>query len=76
MEDHAHLAHDYHEAERAGKLDPRDPVTIAGGDAKYAELQHANNHELESSVRRTGSLRAAGEGLKKRLGSLRKKHDD
>ena len=76
MEDHARLMRDYHKAERNGTLDPRDPVVIAGGDAKYAELQYANDNSLQSNVKRTGSLRAAGEGLKKRFGSLGKKSGD
>ena len=57
---------DYHDQERSGTLDRRDPVAIAGDDGKYVDMEIAN-------AKRSGSL----SGLKKRIGSLRKKrHDD
>ncbi|WPH01689.1 Hypothetical protein R9X50_00454100 [Acrodontium crateriforme] len=75
MEDRARLNESYHEAKRRGTLDKRDPVEIAGGEAAYAALQQANSGTSET-VRRTGSIKAVGEGLKKRIGSLRHKKDD
>ncbi|KAK3111610.1 hypothetical protein LTR53_012952, partial [Teratosphaeriaceae sp. CCFEE 6253] len=76
MEDRAHLMKDYHKAERKGTLDRRDPIAIAGNDAKYAELEHANvAKDADLDMKRGGSLRHAGEGLKKRLGSLRHRND-
>jgi hypothetical protein len=78
MEDHARLMKDYQKAERDGTLDRRDPVAIAGDDGKYAELEFKNSgmsKDADASVRRTGSLRQAGEGLKKRIGSLRHRKD-
>lgn len=79
MTDHAKISNDYHRAARKGTLDARDPVAIAGDDGKYAELEIANARASTSDdVKRTGSLRAAGENLKKRIGSLRhrKQNDD
>ncbi|KAK3068821.1 hypothetical protein LTR53_013301, partial [Teratosphaeriaceae sp. CCFEE 6253] len=76
MEDRAHLMKDYHKAERKGTLDRRDPIKIAGNDAKYAELEHANvAKDADLDMKRGGSLRHASEGLKKRLGSLRHRND-
>lgn len=49
--------------------DKRDPIAIAGDDAKYTDLQHAADVDAHP-VRRHGSLK---EGLKRRVGSLRKK---
>ncbi|KAE9973838.1 hypothetical protein BLS_003388 [Venturia inaequalis] len=52
--------------------DARDPVTIAGGQQRYAELEH------RSAGRRSGEhKRQSGsfEGLKKRIGSLGKRKD-
>lgn len=80
MEDHAHLMKDYHNAERQGTLDTRDPVEIAGNDGKYVDAEmasYANSRDNDAAVKRTGSLRAAGDSLKKRIGSLRhKNHED
>jgi hypothetical protein len=81
MEDHAHLMKDYHKAERDGTLDRRDPVAIAGDDGKYVDLEYKNSgmsKDADASMRRSSSLRHAGEGLKKRIGSLRhrKNHDE
>lgn len=77
MDDRAHINQDYHRAQRKGTLDARDPVEIAGGDAKYADMEHANSKDNDLSLHRGGSLRHAGDSLKKRIGSLRhKKHDD
>lgn len=84
----AHLPDDaaYEKAARAGTLDARDPIEIAGGEGPYADLEIAameKERGLKSSrtravssdgavVRRSGSLRAAGESLRRRIGSLRK----
>ncbi|KAK5108843.1 hypothetical protein LTR62_007733 [Meristemomyces frigidus] len=81
MEDHAHLAKDYKNAKARGTLDERDPIAIAGDDRKYADLAYKNGGEQEDKDnqihRSSGSIRHVGEGLKKRIGSLRhKKHDD
>ena len=76
MEDRAHINQDYHRAERKGTLDARDPVEIAGGDRKYAEMEHANRssaREDDNDMRRKGSLVG---GLKKRIGSLRHRNRD
>ena len=64
---------DYNKKKANGTLDDREPVHIAGDDGKYAEMEFANSRDTDAGVRRSGSLR---EGLKKRIGSLRKKRDD
>ncbi|EMC95133.1 hypothetical protein BAUCODRAFT_157635 [Baudoinia panamericana UAMH 10762] len=81
MEDRADRMRDYRTAERKGTLDTRDPVEIAGDDGKYVDMEYAaykNDRENEENVQRSGSLRAAGASLKKRIGSLRhrKDHDE
>lgn len=68
MEDRAHLRNDYHDAERRGKLDPRDPVTIAGDDSKYADLQFENGAEDGNMG---GPNHSTIGSIKKRIGSLR-----
>ncbi|KAK4550367.1 hypothetical protein LTR36_003334 [Oleoguttula mirabilis] len=77
MEDREHINKDFRKAERKGTLDARDPVQIAGSDAKYADMEYANNahaREYEEGLRGHGSLK---EGLKRRIGSLRhRKNDD
>jgi hypothetical protein len=76
MQDHRKVSQDYNRAARTGNLDARDPVEIAGGEAEYAALYTSGHRRSTSSeVKRTGSLRAAGESLKKRIGSLRKKKE-
>lgn len=50
-------------------LDQRDPVEIAGGEGRYADLQYAADVDAHP-VKRSGSLR---DGIKRRIGSLRKK---
>lgn len=72
----SNLTKDYHNAERNGTLDKRDPVDIAGGQERYVDLEHKREREYTSNINRTSSLRAAGEGLKKRIGSLRRKNKD
>lgn len=77
MQDHAKLNRAYHDAERNGTLDQRDPVAIAGGQAKYVELEMKNDKEYDSNINRSSSLRLAADGLKKRFSGMRgKKHDD
>lgn len=49
--------------------DKRDPIEIAGDDAKYTDLQHAADVDAHPS-RKHGSFK---EGLKRRVGSIRKK---
>jgi len=77
LKDSRKISQDYKRASQAGKLDPRDPVEIAGGEAEYAALYSSGHRRSGSSgeMRRTGSLRAAGESLKKRIGSLRRKKE-
>ncbi|KAK6396861.1 hypothetical protein LTR81_025873 [Elasticomyces elasticus] len=73
MGDRSHINKDYHRAERKGTLDTRDPIEIAGNDAKYAELEQANvRKDYEADVGRKNSVVG---GLKKRIGSLRHRKD-
>ncbi|KAK0257445.1 hypothetical protein LTR91_019392 [Friedmanniomyces endolithicus] len=74
MGDRAQINRDYHRAERKGTLDTRDPVEIAGNDAKYAGLEHANvAKDVDADNKHGGGLR----GLKNRIGSLtHRKHED
>ena len=51
-------------------LDTRDPIVIAGNDAKYTDLQHAADTDAHPTPLRKGSIK---EGLKRRIGSIRKK---
>ncbi|KAJ9625913.1 hypothetical protein H2203_004681 [Taxawa tesnikishii (nom. ined.)] len=68
---------DYDKMRDHKQLDTRDPIAIAGDDAKYVDMQHSmGSADTDAFVKRTGSLRRAGEGLKKRIGSLRKKDRD
>lgn len=50
-------------------MDTRDPVEIVGGEAQYSDLQYAADVDAHP-IQRKGSLKA---GLKKRIGSIRKK---
>ncbi|KAF1818926.1 uncharacterized protein K489DRAFT_326629 [Dissoconium aciculare CBS 342.82] len=80
LQDHAQISRDYNRASRAGTLDARDPVEIAGGEAAYAALHSSGSpprspNSNSDAVRRTGSLRAAGESLKRRIGSLRRRKE-
>lgn len=52
-------------------IDKRDPVDIAGDEGRYSDLQYAA--DTDAHVNRTGSLRKASDGLKRRIGSLRGK---
>ena len=62
----------YHEAERRGKLDPRDPVEIAGDDGKYVDMELAA--EARANDR---DVKGHGFGsLKKRIGSLKHRQRD
>ena len=71
MEDRAQIAKDFKDGQRKGTLDQRDPVEIAGDDAKYAELEMANASSSDANGRAPGSLKTATGSLKKRFGSLR-----
>lgn len=69
MQDSAALRKDYKNQERQGMLDKRDPTTIAGDDAKYADITAANDTDLHKSHSIKGSI-------KRRIGSLRHKNRD
>ncbi|KAI4730017.1 hypothetical protein E4T49_02247 [Aureobasidium sp. EXF-10728] len=68
------LMSDYDKMKDRKKLDDRDPVEIAGGESRYADLTMAA--DTDAHINRTSSLRKAGEGLKKRLSLRRRKQDD
>ena len=72
MQDSSALRKEYKKQERQGMLDNRDPTSIAGDDGKYADITAANDTDLHKSH----SIRAAGDSLKKRIGSLRRKNRD
>lgn len=72
MQDSAALRKDYKRQERQGMLDKRDPTAIAGDDGKYADIQAAN----DTDIHRKSSIRAAGDSLKRRIGSIRRKNSD
>ncbi|KAF7196772.1 hypothetical protein HII31_01911 [Pseudocercospora fuligena] len=63
----------YKNRKQRGSLDNRDPVDIAGGEGHYVDAEIAHTNDTDSGMRRKGSLR---DGLKKRIGSLRKKRAD
>lgn len=67
MQDSAALRSEYKKQEREGMLDKRDPTTIAGDDSKYADITAANDTDLHKS-------HSIKDTLKKRVGSLRRKH--
>ena len=73
MQDGRTLRKSYDQKQREGPIDSRDPVDIAGGQDKYVEMESARTRDNDAGVKRSGSLR---DGLKKRIGSLRKKHRD
>lgn len=68
------LMSDYDKMKDRKKLDDRDPVEIAGGESRYADLTMAA--DTDAHINRTSSLRKAGEGLKKRLSLRRRKQED
>lgn len=71
MSEGSRLNHDFDRAKRNGSLDARDPIDIAGGESRYVDMELAN--AKDNDIKRSGSLR---QGLKKRIGSLRKKSRD
>lgn len=75
LQENSNLMRDYERQKRDGSLDNRDAAVIAGSDARRADMEIANTRDNDASVGRSGSLRA---GLKKRIGSLKKKahHDE
>lgn len=72
MQEGSHLMKDYNRAKQNGTLDTRDPVHIAGEDGKYADMELAHTHDTDHRRSGSGGLH----GLKKRIGSLRKKRAD
>lgn len=76
MQDGSALRKDYKKKERQGLLDTRDPTEIAGDDGRYTDVQAANDTDLHNNMRRSGSLRAAGDSIKRRIGSLKHRHRD
>lgn len=78
LQERSHLMNDYDKSARKGTLDPRDPVEIAGDDGKYADLEIAQADASGSGGISRPRAESGGlkEGLKKRIGSLRKKHRD
>lgn len=72
LQDRASIDRDYHDAERRGTLDRRDPVDIAGGESKYADMEIAASASASDSHTKSHGLGS----LKKRIGSLRKKERD
>lgn len=61
----------YRKTERDGLIDNRDPVDIAGGESRYVDNEIAHTNDIETGRERSGS--GLRDGLKKRIGSLRKK---
>ena len=59
---------DYHERERKGKLDQRDPVDIAGDDSKYVDMELANASTAEPRHKHIS--------LRERIGSLKQRNKD
>lgn len=52
-------------------IDHRDPVEIAGDDAKYTDLQHASDVDAHRhNQQRKGSIK---DGIKRRIGSIKHK---
>ncbi|KAF2766886.1 hypothetical protein EJ03DRAFT_329657 [Teratosphaeria nubilosa] len=71
----------YHQAQRDGTLDKRNPVDIAGDDRRYVDLEFANadnsNAEYAGGIDVGQSSLKKGMGsIKKRIGSLRHKKGD
>jgi hypothetical protein len=62
--------------EMSDRSNKKDPVELAGGESKYVDMEIANTNDHDAGknmgVNRSGSLR---EGLKKRIGSLRRKKE-
>jgi hypothetical protein len=57
----------------SGPSSPRDPLMISGNDGKSFDSDVAHTHGADTGREQGNSLRA---GLKKRIGSLRKKRAD
>lgn len=73
MQDRSRISHEYHDAERRGTLDSRDPVDIAGDEGKYVDLEVANMRAKAANTATSSESGGLREGLKKRIGSLKKK---
>jgi hypothetical protein len=69
------LMSDYDKQKDRKKLDERDPVEIAGGSSRYADLVIAADTDAHT-VNRTSSLLKVSDGLKKRLSVRRKRQDE
>jgi len=69
------LMSNYDKQKDRKKLDERDPVEIAGGSSRYADLVIAADTDAHT-VNRTSSLRKVSDGLKKRLSVRRKRQDE
>jgi hypothetical protein len=69
------LMSDYDKQKDRKKLDERDPIEIAGGASRYADLVTAADTDAHT-VNRTSSLRKVSDGLKKRLSVRRKRQDE
>jgi hypothetical protein len=69
------LMSDYNKQKDRKKLDDRDPVEIAGGESRYADLVTAADTDAHHPTR-TGSLRKVSDGLKKRLSVRRRRQDE
>lgn len=76
MDDRSHINREYHDQQRKGKLDPRDPVEIAGDDGKYVDYQIRNGAEQGDVHGVRQDLREGMGSLKKRIGSLRHRNKD
>ena len=69
------LMSDYDKQKDRKQLDQRDPVEIAGGASRYADLVTAADTDAHT-VNRSSSLRKVSDGLKKRLSVRRKRQDE
>lgn len=73
LDDRSHLNREYHERQRKGTLDQRDPVEIAGDESRYGEMTRANAHDNDAGEGSSHGLKA---NLKKRIGSLKHRKND
>jgi hypothetical protein len=69
------LMSDYNKQKDRKQLDERDPVEIAGGESRYADLVTAADTDAHTHNRTGSSLRKVSDGLKKRL-CVRRRHQD
>ena len=78
LQERGHLMSDYDKSTHKDTLDSRDPVQIAGGEPRYADMEIARADASGSGGISRPRAESSGlrEGLKKRIGSLKKKHRD